>query len=124
MARQPYRITETDFLVAKQYLEKRVHKDAWITEDIEAANKAEKKFKKASATPETLTDWCYRYLPAERWTQVKNVIRATRRRRKHPEIKCITITTSTWYRLKALAARDSLTLSDVLERYLPRVDAE
>jgi len=73
-------------------------------------------------TPEKILAWCENWLSNDQWHQLRNAVRASRKRRRdrYQDRSPVTITLSrrAWEYLSLLARRDDLTLSEYLERTL------
>ena len=118
MARERYTITREDWGFAERYLSRKLQDGYWFSEDVSEETKAERADKKAKRDPVTLNKWCEEWLSSEHWTQLKNAIRAARRRkadltREAP--KHVTLSRRAWSMLHDLAERDGITLSEYLE---------
>src|SRR5919197_2088732 len=72
------------------------------------------------STTKQLQQWCDRYLEAAQWKQLHAVIRAARRDASH-QTRTVRLSTRASALLHDLAAREQLTLSETIERYLPAV---
>jgi hypothetical protein len=71
-------------------------------------------------TAEQLQQWCDRCLHAAQWKQLHAVIRAARRDASH-QTRTVRLSTRASALLHSLAAREQLTLSETIERYLHAV---
>ena len=71
-------------------------------------------------TTEQLLQWCDQFLNAAQWKQLHAVIRAARREASH-QTHTVRLSTRASALLHDLAAREQLTLSETIERYLPAV---
>lgn len=121
MARNRYVITDSDHWFACRWVEKKLKNPSWLgeyrtykasralqlLEESEIGNRTEK-----------LNRWCETWLRSEEWTQLKNAVRASRRRAKQPDIKTVTLSRNAWEILTYYADRDGVTLSEVIERKL------
>src|SRR5574341_551830 len=67
-------------------------------------------------TTEQLQQWCDRFLDAAQWKQLHAVIRAARR--DASQTRTVRLSTRASALLHDLAAREQLTLSETIERYL------
>ena len=70
-------------------------------------------------TTEQLQQWCDRCRDAAQWKQLHAVIRAARR--DAGQTRTVRLSTRASALLHDLAAREQLTLSETIERYLPAV---
>src|SRR5712691_3053343 len=71
-------------------------------------------------TTEQLQQWCDRLLDAAQWKQLHAVIRAARRDASH-QTRTVRLSTRASALLHDLAAREQLTLSETIEKYLTSV---
>jgi len=71
-------------------------------------------------TTEQLQQWCDRFLDAAQWKQLHAAICAARRDANH-QTRTVRLSTHASGLLHDLAAREQLTLSETIERYLPAV---
>jgi len=65
-----------------------------------------------------LNRWCELWLKKAQWTQMKNAIRAARKRSRGVDTKTITLTQNAWFILDYHAQKENCTLSEVIERKL------
>jgi macrodomain Ter protein organizer (MatP/YcbG family) len=119
MARSRYKIGKEDLGFAVSYLSHKLRTGYWISEDVSEETTAERSYREAMRDPITLTEWCEKWLSSAQWTQLKNAIRAARRRqadlRRDPP-KHVTLSHRAWLMLHELAQRDGVTLSELIER--------
>jgi len=118
MARSRYTITELDMAAALVYIGSKLRDPYWPSEDTSAQVKAERGFRTAKRDPVTLNRWCEKHLNADQWVQLKNAIRAARKRtvdlsRDPP--KSVTLSHNAWRIISDLAKRDGITLSELIE---------
>src|SRR5712691_7652450 len=99
MPRPRYQIAEDDVAVVHRWVRSKFHE---------------------SAPPEQLQQWCDRWLDAVQWKQLHAVIRAARRDASH-QTRTVRLSTRASALLHDLAAREQLTLSETIERYLTAV---
>jgi len=90
----------------------------WPSEDTSAQVRAERKLRTAKRDPVRLNRWCEKHLSAAQWIQLKNAIRAARKRtadlsRDPP--KTVTLSHKAWRIISDLAKRDGVTLSELIE---------
>jgi hypothetical protein len=117
MPRPRYQIAEADVLVVHRWAYAKLHDTAWPPHA--AASKARDEFPREQPTAQQLQQWCNRYLEAPQWTQLQAVIRAARRDERQMRTVRLSIHASAL--LHDLAAREQLTLSETIERYLGAV---
>lgn len=121
MARSRYIITDSDHWFAYRWIEKKLKNPAWLGEY--RTYKAGRTFQLIEENgignrTEKLNRWCETWLTSDEWTQLKNAIRASRRRARQPETKTVTLSRNAWEILAYYADRDGVTLSEVVERKL------
>jgi macrodomain Ter protein organizer (MatP/YcbG family) len=118
MARSRYTITEPDMPAALVYIRSKLRDPYWPSEDTTAQSKAERGFRTAKRDPVTFNRWCEKNLNTAQWSQLKNAIRAARKRtadlsRDPP--KTVTLSHKAWRIISDLAKRDGVTLSALIE---------
>lgn len=121
MSRQRYKITESDRWFAHRWIEKKLENPAWLGEY--RTFKATRAFdllneSRIQNPTENLNRWCEAWLKSMEWTQLKNAIRASRRRANKPGTKTVTLSHNAWGQLNYIAKREGCTLSEVIERHL------
>lgn len=124
MARNRYTITDSDRWFATRWIEKKLKNPAWLGEY--RTYKAGRGFQLIEESEignptEKLNRWCETWLTGSEWTQLKNAIRASRRRARKPETKTVTLSRNAWEILAYHADQDGVTLSEVIEQ---RFDAK
>ncbi len=121
MPRPRYTITKSDYKTARDYIARKFFQNAsWPAEDDLESIRAERSFKRTTDVT-TLNAWCEKWLTAEQWTQLKNAVRATRKRRAAlagEGRKHISLTHRAWLMLSNLSMRDGITISEWLEENL------
>lgn len=124
MARPRYTITAADVVHAGTYLANRLRNmDVRFDEDV-SYKTAERKFTEAAAELRRekravqVNAWCEKYLSSAEWATLKLAIRKRRERRVRTDLKTVTISARAFELLSKLSARDDVTYSDVLEKYL------
>jgi macrodomain Ter protein organizer (MatP/YcbG family) len=121
MARERYRITPEDLRYAVRYLSRKLQDGYWVSDDVSTESKAERAFEKGRRDAVTLTAWGEEWLSSAQWTQLKNAVRAARRRRANlsrDPTKHVTLSHRAWLILHDLAERDGVTLSQFIEKRL------
>ncbi len=121
MARQRYKITDSDRWFAHRWVEKKLKSPVWLGEY--RTYKASRAFELLNESgihdpTESLNRWCETWLQSREWTQLKNAIRASRRRANMPGTKTVTLSHNAWVHLNRLATQEGCTLSEVIERHL------
>ncbi len=121
MSRQRYTITESDRWFAQRWIEKKLENPAWLGEH--RTFKASRAFDVACESrihdpTEALNRWCETWLQSREWGQLKNAIRASRRRANRPGVKTVTLSHNAWSLLNYMATKEGCTLSEVIERHL------
>jgi macrodomain Ter protein organizer (MatP/YcbG family) len=123
MAKSRYVVTKGDAAFAVSYLSRKLQGGYWPSEDTALQTKAEREYWSATRDGVTLTSWCEKWLDTAQWTQLKNAIRAARRRQadlSRDPPKHVTLSHRAWLMLHDLAERDSVTLSEFIERRLEK----
>jgi macrodomain Ter protein organizer (MatP/YcbG family) len=121
MARPRYTITAQDKVFVAAYLERRLREPGYLNHlDTTEAPRAAKAFLQAHRKATDLNAWAEQYLNRARWDHLKDAVRQQRRRTRAPDRKTLTITKEAWRRLRAWAAQEQITLSEVIERHLPK----
>jgi len=121
MARKRYQVTESDRWFTHRWVEKKLENPAWLGEHrTYKASRAFELLKEGMVhnPTESLNRWCETWLHAREWEQLKNAIRASRRRASKPGTKTVTLSRNAWSLLNYVATKESCTLSEVIERYL------
>ncbi len=124
MARQRYVISDSDRWFVIRWLEKKLKNPTWLDEH--RTYKAGRAFELIQDShvqhpTDSLNRWCETWLMAAEWTQLKNAVRASRRRAKKPEIKTVTLSHNAWSLLNYVANKENCTLSEVIEHHLSHV---
>lgn len=116
MAREKYNITNHDHWFARRWIEKKLENPMWLPDNRTYPAKHALSRVKDGATP--LNKWCELWLKKAQWTQMKNAIRAARKRSRGVDTKTITLTQNAWFILDYHAQKENCTLSEVIERKL------
>lgn len=116
MGRRRYTITPSDVWYARRWIEKKLANPTWLGET--RTYKAHIDLGAREEGSEALNEWCELWLSREEWTQLKNAIRASRRRAKSDDIINVTLSRHSWAILSFWAKRDRCTLSEAIERRL------
>jgi macrodomain Ter protein organizer (MatP/YcbG family) len=123
MARSRFTITQQDTAAALAYISNKLRDPYWPSEDTTRQLKAEREYETAKREPVTINEWCEKWLNSAQWTQLKNAIRAARKRTadlsRNPP-KSITLSHTAWQIISDLARRDEVTLSALIENRLGR----
>ncbi len=118
MARSRFTITRQDKTAALAYLSNKLRDPYWPSADTARQVKAERQYKGAKRELVTLNAWCEKWLDSTQWTQLKNAIRAARKRtadlQRDPP-KSVTLSHKAWRIISDLAKRDEVTLSALIE---------
>ena len=118
MARSRFTITRQDKTAALAYITNKLRDPYWPSEDTSRQLKAERKYKDEKRELVTLNEWCEKWLDSRQWTQLKNAIRAARKRTadmKRDPPKSVTLSRKAWRIISDLAKRDGVTLSALIE---------
>jgi hypothetical protein len=107
MPRPRYQITDDDVDVVHRWVRSKFCETAWEQSPLD------------HPTAPTLQQWCDRCLDAAQWKQLHAVIRAARR--DASQTRTVRLSTRASTLLHDLAAREQLTLSEAIERYLAPV---
>jgi len=116
VAREKYCITNQDHWFARRWIEKKLENPMWLH-----ANRtypAKHALSRVKDDASALNKWCELWLKKAQWTQMKNAIRAARKRSRGVDTKTITLTQNAWFILDYHAQKDNCTLSEVIERQL------
>jgi macrodomain Ter protein organizer (MatP/YcbG family) len=124
MARKKYQITTSDALTAWRWIQTKLNDSQWPNWD--KAYQAEQEFenlKERWENPEALNTWAEKWLDRRQWIQLKNTVRAQRKRqrdRSNLDKKPVAITLSLKAHLilSTIAKHDNVTLSKVIEKRL------
>lgn len=130
MARQRYCITPSDRWFAHRWIEKKLENPSWLGDY--RTFKASRAFEvlgesKIHDPTDSLNRWCESWLCSEEWIQLKNAIRASRRRATSPGTKTVTLSHNAWAILNYIATKEGGTLSEVIERHMgsiPNAESE
>ena len=125
MSRPLYKIdNKGDFHIARDYIDNKIN-SKWPVSGAKRSVQASSDLDNLRKTPEKLNAWCEKWLNAEQWTQLKNVIRATRRREKAKKARKSPINVQLTHEahkiLSTLAVVDG-TMSDVIVKRLKNAD--
>ena len=123
MPRERYRITDEDVGFAVRYLSHKLQIGYWLSDDVSVETKAQRAYQKAKRDAVTLTAWGEEWLSGAQWTQLKNAVRAARRRQadlSRDPPKHVTLSHRAWLILHELAERDGVTLSELIEKKLEK----
>ena len=123
MAKSKYTITQQDVAAATTYLSRKLDDGYWLSEELSQNTKAEREHKNTKRDPVTLNAWCEKWLDSAQWTQLKNAIRAARRREadlKRDPPKHITVSHQAWVILRDLSKSDGVTYSEFIETRLEK----
>jgi len=116
MARQKYHITTHDHWFARRWIEKKLENPTWLYDN--RTYPAKHALSRVKDGADDLNIWCEHWLKKTQWTQMKNAIRAARKRARGVDTKTVTLTQNAWFILDYYAQKDSCTLSEVIERKL------
>lgn len=125
MARQRYHITASDRWFAHRWIEKKLENPSWLGDY--RTFKASRAFdllneSKTLDPTENLNRWCESWLKSDEWTQLKNAIRASRRRAAKPGTKTVTLSHNAWAILNYVATQEKCTLSEAIERHMHKTE--
>jgi len=123
MARQRYTVTDSDRWFTHRWIENKLKHPSWLGEN--RTYKASRAFDLINESgiqhpTESLNRWCESWLKRDEWKQMKNAIRASRRRANSPETKTVTLSHNAWLLLNYVATKEACTLSEAIERHLTR----
>lgn len=123
MAREKYTILPAELPVVVRYLTRKCREGYWLTKDVSAEFQAAEEYETAKRDVVTLNAWCERWLTDSQWTQLKNAVRAARKRARdltRDKPVSVTLSRRAWRILHDLAERDGATLSELIEQKLGR----
>ena len=121
MGRPKYTINPADSSFARRWVEGKLANPAWLGS--ERSFRAHEDLAMRSETAAELNAWCEAWLDRARWTQLKNAVRAARKRARSDEGVSVTLSRKSWGILSYWAERDGCTLSAVIEQRLGATDA-
>lgn len=128
MAKPAYSVTAEDFLHAAFYLGAQLRNYGIEFDSMAATEKAKAEFQAIAARPASsaaakrLQHWCDQYLTQADWERLKSSVRKRRQRQvQATPLKTVVLSQKAHRLLSKLSKRDSVTLSEALERYLPGV---
>jgi len=116
VARQKYEITNQDHWFARRWIERKLENPMWLPEN--RTYPAKHALSRVKDSADSLNKWCELWLRKVQWTQMKNAIRAARKRSHGIDTKTITLTQNAWFILDYHAQKENCTLSEVIERKL------
>ena len=116
MARPKYNITPADASFARRWIEGKLANPAWLGSG--RSWDAHQDLAQRVETAAELNAWCELWLDSGRWTQLKNAIRAARKRARTDDVVNVTLSRNAWGVLSYWAEQDGCTLSNVIERRL------
>jgi len=120
MGRPKYTITPADSSFARRWVEGKLANPAWLGS--EHSYKAYEDLASRCETAAALNVWCEAWLDRNRWTQLKNAVRAARKRARSNDDISVTLSRKSWGILSYWAERDGCTLSTVIEQRLGTSD--
>lgn len=94
MARPKYRITPADSSFARRWVESKLANPAWL--GTHQTYKAHQNLAEREETAAELNAWCETWLDEALWTQLKNAIRAARRRARVDDMVSVTLSRNAW----------------------------
>ncbi len=116
MARQRYVVTKSDMPAVVSYIERKLLLEPyWLESD-----GGKRSFTRVKRDPLMLQNWCDKWLSNEQWKQLKDAMRAARKRihdrtgDRDPKVN-VTLTRRAWSMVTSLAKREGVTLSEFLE---------
>ncbi len=130
MARPKYKVTKNDFWAVIRWLNQKLDEFDFPEmrgRDIDAGIMAKREFKalnqkEVKTSLDILNTWCEKWLSGEEWIQLKNAVRAQRKRKKDgasgKKPVGVDLTQSAYFILSTISKRDNITLSRVIELYL------
>lgn len=128
MSRPAYRITEEDRYFAKQWIYAKREDTGFLWSQGAGAQGMENRINALGAleetedAPEALNAWCERWMNDKEWRQMKDAIRAARRRWRlqtsAEKPVGVVLSREAHSILERIAKRDRVTLSRVVEKYL------
>ena len=117
MARPRYTISGSDRSFAWRWIDKKLSNPLWLGETRTYA--AYQNFSQINENDvDSLNRWCETWLGSSEWTQLKNAVRAARKRRDGNGVKNVTLSRYAWSILDFWARRDGCTFSEVIEKRL------
>ncbi|HCS13860.1 MAG: hypothetical protein COS82_00410 [Zetaproteobacteria bacterium CG06_land_8_20_14_3_00_59_53] len=116
MARPKYQITPADSSFARRWIEGKLSNPAWLGAD--RSWQAHQNLVERIETAVELNAWCVHWLDSRHWAQLKNAVRAARKRAKTDDTVSVTLSRNAWGILSYWAERDACTLSGVIEQRL------
>ena len=122
MPRPKYRINNsTDYRIAIRYLNQKLNDSGWIGRNPRTHGRAAVAYPDQKRGFDNLNAWCEQWLSSDNWTQLKNAIRAERKRsstldREKP--KNVTLSPKAHRILSELSKYDGLTMSEYIEKRL------
>ena len=117
MAKKAFSITAKNIYFASQYLRRKLALNGYYP-TADTNYDAEKSFRKAHSKVEAINSWTDKYLSKKQKEQLKGAIRQSRRRKKNPAVKTVSISFTAWLYIQEIAERDKVTISAVLEKHL------
>lgn len=116
MSRPRYTITPADASFARRWVESKLANPAWLGS--EHAYRAHQDLDSRQETAAELNAWCELWLDSMQWQQLKNAVRAARRRARVDDMVSVTLSRNAWGILSYWADKDGCTLSEIIERRL------
>lgn len=116
MARQKYTINNHDHWFARRWIERKLESPMWLADN--RTYPAKHALSRVGEDASALNRWCELWLKKVQWTQMKNAIRAARKRSRGVDTKTITLTQNAWFILDYHAQKENCTLSEVIEQKL------
>lgn len=116
MARPKYIITPADCSFARRWVEAKLANPAWLGSN--RSYDASQDLGARSETAGELNAWCEQWLDTSHWKQLKNAVRAARKRARCDDTVSVTLSRKSWAILSYWAERDGGTLSSVIEQRL------
>jgi len=116
VARKKYSITNHDHWFARRWIERKLENPTWLPEN--RTYPAKHALSRVKDDAIALNKWCELWLKKAQWLQMKNAIRAARKRSRGVDTKTITLTQNAWFILDYHAQKENCTLSEVIEKKL------
>lgn len=117
MGRSKYVIQNGDLAFAWRWINSKLANPLWLGER-ETYTAYQQFTQLGEGDAAGLNGWCEQWLGRRQWTQLKNAVRAGRKRSQGEPVKTITLSRNAWAILDYWARRDGVTLSEVIERRL------
>jgi len=124
MPKKKYTIVKSDLLFARRWIDNKFNAKDYKSFSVYMRNRqcvdfALQEYQEVDFRATTkLNEWCEKFLTSKDWSKLKTSIRAGRNRKDKGNRKSIDIDFEAWCKLSAISDSESLTISEIINKYL------